>query len=171
MADGKVPFAEDMRPYTFAPLDKVVTMKGKVLTKHRSLPTEEQDEAMSEYVDSMNLMTVQRDEEGYTYIHILLTFSNSTEYLRPEDTYSPLLHRINQVIGYRAVHPNAPLPPPTDILTKYSHPPEDLVKGTEKVLQKLIESFNVKKGISFCTVLIFISSPTKTCKTEKGGRS
>ena len=54
-----------MRSYTFAPLDKVVTMKGKVLTKHRNLPTEEQDEAMSEYVDSMNLMKYKRDEEGY----------------------------------------------------------------------------------------------------------
>ena len=54
-----------MRSYTFAPLDKVVTMKGKVLTKHRNLPTEEQDEAMSEYVDSMNLMKYERDEDGY----------------------------------------------------------------------------------------------------------
>ena len=41
-------------------------MKGKVLTKHRNLPTEEQDEAMSDYVDSLNLMTYQHDEEGYT---------------------------------------------------------------------------------------------------------
>jgi ATP-dependent DNA helicase 2 subunit 2 len=40
-------------------------MKGKVLTKHRHLPTDEQDEAMSDYVDSMNLMTFHRDEDGY----------------------------------------------------------------------------------------------------------
>jgi ATP-dependent DNA helicase 2 subunit 2 len=40
-------------------------MKGKVLTKHRNLPTEEQDEAMSDYVDSMNLMTFSHDEKGY----------------------------------------------------------------------------------------------------------
>jgi ATP-dependent DNA helicase 2 subunit 2 len=64
----KVPFAEDMRYYTFAPLDKVVTMKGKVLTKHRNLPTAEMDEAMSDYVDSMNLMTIRHDEEGYTFL-------------------------------------------------------------------------------------------------------
>ena len=64
----KVPFAEDMRHYTFAPLDKVVTMKGKVLTKHRNLPTEEQDEAMSDYVDSMNLMTFQHDENEWATI-------------------------------------------------------------------------------------------------------
>lgn len=39
-------------------------MKGKELTKHRNLPTVEQDEAMSDYVDNMNLMSYQRDEEG-----------------------------------------------------------------------------------------------------------
>ena len=39
-------------------------MKGKVLTKHRNLPTEDQDDAMSEYVDNMNLMAFQHDEEG-----------------------------------------------------------------------------------------------------------
>jgi len=72
--------------------------------------------------------------------------SNATEYLKPEDTYSPLLHRINQVIAYRAVHPNKPIPPPSDMLIKYSHPPADLIKGSEKVRQKLIEAFNVKKG-------------------------
>lgn len=60
----EVPFAEDVRHYTFAPLDKVVTMKGKVLTKHRNLPTEEQDEAMSDYVDNMNLMNFRHNEEG-----------------------------------------------------------------------------------------------------------
>lgn len=61
---NQVPFAEDVRHYTFASMDKVVTMKGKILTKHRNLPTEEQDDAMSEYVDSMNLMAFQYDEEG-----------------------------------------------------------------------------------------------------------
>ena len=48
-------------------------MKGKILTKHRNLPTEEQDDAMSEYVDSMNLMTFQCDEEGCLH---LLTFAD-----------------------------------------------------------------------------------------------
>jgi ATP-dependent DNA helicase 2 subunit 2 len=57
-----------VRHYTFAPLDKVITIKGKVLTKHRNLPTEEQDEAMSDYVDSMSLMNLQHDEEGYKFI-------------------------------------------------------------------------------------------------------
>lgn len=71
LVDVQVPFAEDVRHYTFAPLDKVVTLKGKVLTKHRNLPTEEQDEAMSEYVDSMNLDNYAPDDQGYVsaFIH------------------------------------------------------------------------------------------------------
>jgi ATP-dependent DNA helicase 2 subunit 2 len=75
------------------------------------------------------------------------TLRKPVEYLRPEDVYSPVIHRINQAIAYRAVHPNRPLPPPANILMKYSNPPEDLVKGSEKVRQKMIEAFNVKKGI------------------------
>jgi ATP-dependent DNA helicase 2 subunit 2 len=55
LVDVQVPFAEDVRNYTFAPLDRVITMKGKVLTKHRNIPTEEQDQAMSDLVDSMDL--------------------------------------------------------------------------------------------------------------------
>jgi len=69
LVDIQVPFAEDVRHYMFAPLDKVVTMKGKVLTKHRNLPTDEQDEAMSDYVDSMNLMGFSTDEQGYSFTH------------------------------------------------------------------------------------------------------
>jgi hypothetical protein len=151
LVDVQVPFAEDIRQYTFAPLDKVVTMKGKVLTKHRNLPTEEQDEAMSDYVDSMNLMTFSHDEKGYHLNGLIVADArgrNAAEYLRAEDTYSPLLHRINQVIGFRAVHPDDPLPPPMDVLTKYSHPPPELVKGPEKVAKNLIETFNTKKGTS-----------------------
>ena len=129
-------------------------MKGKVLTKHRNLPTEEQDEAMSEYVDSMNLMKYKRDEEGYVSHQSIAYYREYVEYLLPEDVYSPLVHQISQVISYRAVHPNAPLPPPSNILVKYSHPPEDLIKGSEKVRQKMIEAFNVKKGLSSTQIII-----------------
>jgi ATP-dependent DNA helicase 2 subunit 2 len=118
-------------------------MKGKVLSKHRNLPTEEQDEAMSDYVDSLKLVT-SPDDEGYISTIFLLISSWPPR----EEIFSPVLHRINQIIGYRAIHPNKPLPPPTEILVKYSNPPEDLIKGSEKVRKNLIEAFNVKKGTS-----------------------
>lgn len=67
--------------------------------------------------------------------------------MRIEDTYSPVLHRINQAIKRRAVRPEEPVQPPADILIKYSHPPEDLVKKSEKKLSKLIAAANIKKGM------------------------
>jgi len=135
-----------VRHYTFAPLDKVITMKGKVLTKHRNLPTEEQDEAMSDYVDSMLLTNYPR-EDGESRPQLRHSDNRDAPYLRPEDTYSPLLHRINQVITYRAINPDKPIPPPLDILVKYSKPPPDITKASEKVRARMIEAFNVKKGI------------------------
>ena len=92
---------------------------------------------------------------------------NPTEYLRPEDTYSPLLHRINEVIGYRAVHPTNPIPPPIEVLTKYSYPPEELVKGSEKAQKKLIEVFNVKKGQVSCCKCLTIVPPRSLAKRKK----
>jgi ATP-dependent DNA helicase 2 subunit 2 len=50
-----LPFAEDVRSYRFPPLDKVVTVSGKIVTEHRNLPTEDLQHAMSDYVDKMEL--------------------------------------------------------------------------------------------------------------------
>lgn len=63
--DIPLPFAEDVRSYQFPPLDKVVTVSGEKLTKHRLLPTDELNEAMSNYVDAMDLSTYGTDMKGY----------------------------------------------------------------------------------------------------------
>jgi hypothetical protein len=63
-----------------------------------------------------------------------------------EDTYSPILHRINQAIKRRAVRPDEPVQPPAEILIKYSYPPEELVKNSETQLSKLVAAANIKKG-------------------------
>ena len=76
-----------------------------------------------------------------------------------QDTYSAVLHRINQAVRWRAVHPNEPVPPPFDILVKYSNPPEELVKKSKRRLEKLVIAANVKKGtdrVSTCAHLIAI---------------
>jgi len=71
---------------------------------------------------------------------------NPTDYVPPEDTFSPVLHRIDQVVRWRAIHPNDPIPPVSEILTKYSHPPKELLEQARKPLDRLIEASNVKKG-------------------------
>lgn len=65
----QIPFAEDVRTYRFPPLDKVMTVSGKTVTEHRNLPNEDLLNAMSKYVDSMEL--VDQNENGYVIVHLM----------------------------------------------------------------------------------------------------
>lgn len=61
-----MPFADDVRKYTFASLNKLVNNKGEVVTKHPYKPTNEQLDAMENFVDALNLMEAgEEDDEGY----------------------------------------------------------------------------------------------------------
>jgi len=62
LLEVQLPFVEDLRSYRFPPLDKVVTVSGKVVSEHRNLPNDDLLNAMSKYVDSMEL--VDNDENG-----------------------------------------------------------------------------------------------------------
>lgn len=62
LIEVQLPFAEDVRSYRFPPLDRVVTVSGKVVTEHRNLPNDALKDAMSKYVDKMELE--YKDEEG-----------------------------------------------------------------------------------------------------------
>jgi ATP-dependent DNA helicase 2 subunit 2 len=64
LVDVPLPFAEDVRQYRFPPLDRVVTLSGNTLTKHRNIPTDDLTNAMSAYIDSMDLSTFGKDDEG-----------------------------------------------------------------------------------------------------------
>ncbi|KFY63939.1 hypothetical protein V496_03567 [Pseudogymnoascus sp. VKM F-4515 (FW-2607)] len=134
LIDVPLPFAEDVRLYRFPPLDRVITLSGQTMTKHRNLPTDELTNAMSAYVDAMDISTFGKDDEG-----------NPVEYMAIEDTYSPVLHRINQAIRRRAVQPDEPVQPPPEVLMKYSKPPADLVKASATELEALIKAADVKK--------------------------
>ncbi|KAB8078283.1 SPOC like C-terminal domain-containing protein [Aspergillus leporis] len=132
LLEVQLPFAEDIRTYRFPPLDKVITVSGKVVTQHRNLPSDDLLDVMGKYVNSMEL--VDTDENG-----------DPVENFPIEDSYSPVLHRIDSAIRSRAIRPNEPIPPPSETLTKFSHPPEDLVQKSKKHLEKLIELSEVKK--------------------------
>lgn len=67
-----------------------------------------------------------------------------------DDSYSPLLHRVDSAIRYRAIHPNEPMPPVSERLTKLSHPPADLIEKSKKYLERLVEASDVKKGSYLC---------------------
>ena len=69
-----------------------------------------------------------------------------TEYMQMADTYSPVLHRLDQAIRWRAVHSGESIPPPYDILTKYCNPPAELFSRAKDQLHRLVDAANVKKG-------------------------
>jgi ATP-dependent DNA helicase 2 subunit 2 len=60
-----MPFADDVRKYTFTSLDNLISKKGEVITSHPYIPTVEQLAAIDKFVDAMDLMEAgERDEEG-----------------------------------------------------------------------------------------------------------
>ncbi|KAH8708513.1 SPOC like C-terminal domain-containing protein [Phaeosphaeriaceae sp. PMI808] len=136
LVDVELPFEEDMRRYKFPPLDRKLTVSGKVIYEHKDLPTDDLTGAMSAYVDALDLSTFAEDDDG-----------NPTEYAKFEDTFSPLVHRINQIVRWRATHPDPslPIPPPPAILTKYAHPPAALLEKSQKQLTALQEASRVSK--------------------------
>ncbi len=64
LLDVQIPFNEDVRSYKFPPLDRVVTVFGKVIKEHRNLPNDALISAMSKYVDQMDLSSFGRDDDG-----------------------------------------------------------------------------------------------------------
>jgi len=63
--------------------------------------------------------------------------------MKIEDTYSPIIHRVNQAICQRAVYPDEEVKPP----------PSKLVAKATSELQTLIDVADVKKGTFFSAVL------------------
>lgn len=132
--DVELPYHEDFRSYRFPPLDRINTMSGKVLKQHRNLPSDDLLSAMSDYVDAMDLSNLSTDEEG-----------KPAEYGTVDETFSPVLHRINQVIRHKAVYPNSPLPPVSDTLTRFSRPPAELVTAAGPQMTRLKNAADIKK--------------------------
>jgi ATP-dependent DNA helicase 2 subunit 2 len=71
---------------------------------------------------------------------------DNIEGLPIEDSFSPLLHRLDAAIRYRAVHPGDPILEPAERLTEFSHPTEEMVAKSKSHLEKLISTADVKKG-------------------------
>jgi len=104
LIDVPLPFAEDVRVYRFPPLDKVITASGSTLKKHRYLPDDDLVDAMSDYVDSMDLATAGKGDDG-----------EPVEYMTIEETFTPVIHRINQAIRQRAMYPDDPISAPPEM--------------------------------------------------------
>ncbi len=61
LTDVELPFLEDLRDYRFPPLDRLLTVSGKAVTQHRTLPEPALQQAMGAFIDKMDL----GGEQGY----------------------------------------------------------------------------------------------------------
>lgn len=68
------------------------------------------------------------------------------EYVPIEDTFNPLIHRINHAVKHRAIHPERPVPSVPPILLRFSAPPDDLIEKVQSKVDMLVETAEVKKG-------------------------
>lgn len=64
LVEVELPFAEDVRAYKFPPLDRIVTVSGKVIKEHRNLPSDSLKQAMGDFVDHMDLSKFGTDDDG-----------------------------------------------------------------------------------------------------------
>lgn len=60
----QMPFSEDLRKPKFPSLTNLTTVKGRKLTEHATIPTEEQNQSMASFVDAMDLDSAGADDEG-----------------------------------------------------------------------------------------------------------
>ncbi|KAG9241901.1 ATP-dependent DNA helicase-like protein II subunit 2 [Calycina marina] len=134
LVDIPLPFAEDVRLYRFAPLDRLFTTSGTILKSHKYLlPSEELTKAMGDYMDSMDLSELGTDDDG-----------NPTEYMMIDDLYNPHIHRLNQAIRRKAIS-NETVGEPAEILVRYREPPQTLKDQTKSNLATLKRVANVQK--------------------------
>ncbi|EJD04469.1 SPOC domain-like protein [Fomitiporia mediterranea MF3/22] len=134
----QMPFADDVRKYTFPSLENLVSKKGERITKHPFLPTEEQMESMEKFVDGMDLMHAgDKDETG-----------ERTPWFDPRLSYNPAVHRIKQALFHAAVVSDLrtnPLPPPHEEVIKYLEPPRRVLKRALPALEECKQAFKVRQ--------------------------
>jgi ATP-dependent DNA helicase 2 subunit 2 len=174
-----MPFADDVRKYTFASLDNLISKKGERITQHPYIPTEVQIQAMDQFVDAMDLMDAgEKDENGcihFSWGCLLLLILPSPRTIKFRDrqpwfdtlqSYNPAVHRVKQALFHCAVVSDIsanPLPPPHPELTKYFEPPRRVLKRAKNATEECRREFKVKQGkfyflstLSSCEML-FIS--------------
>ncbi|PVF93424.1 SPOC domain-like protein [Serendipita vermifera] len=132
----QMPFAEDHRNYTFQSFDRLFNKHGNQIKDSPYQPTDDMMNAMEAYVDSMDLMQLEKDDEGKRYPWFDTLYS-----------YNPALHRVKQALFHAAVSQSLstnPLPPPHPELTKYFEMPKKVIKRSREPLEECKKLFKVK---------------------------
>eukprot|EP00730_Choanoeca_flexa_P005955 TRINITY_DN12057_c4_g1_i5.p1 TRINITY_DN12057_c4_g1~~TRINITY_DN12057_c4_g1_i5.p1 ORF type:complete len:733 (+),score=248.24 TRINITY_DN12057_c4_g1_i5:50-2248(+) len=113
----QLPFSECTRNYQFPPL--------------KMQPSAEQMKAMSDFIDSMDLMNIPTDD-------------GLVEGLAPDDTFNPAVQMYDQAVIQRALHPDEPLNDLDPLVAQYIEPNELLVKKSKPLVDTLKELFPLR---------------------------
>lgn len=118
-----LPFSEDHRRYLFASLPVQLAA------------TADQDAAMREWIEGMDLMGAARDEDG-----------ESMEALRPGDTFNVTFQAHYAAIQNRALHPDAPLLHPDPSLLKHLSTPDSLLVACTEAFERIKHLFPLRSN-------------------------
>lgn len=130
----EVPFREDLKRFTFPPLDRVINRDGEELREHSTLPSHEMQENMNNLVDSMDLMDAAEDEDG-----------EPMPWFQCETSFNPAIHTIKDAVSWRVFHTeDKALPKPHQEVTKYLTPPQKIVERSTGLLEKCRELFDLQ---------------------------
>ena len=153
----QMPFADDVRKYTFSPLQTLSNRKGERVATHPYLPSHEQIEAMDRFVDAMDLMEVGEKDDDGLILSLALYFRAFTDPPRNRSpwfdtrlSYNPAIHRTKQALFHGAIIEDVvaePLPPPHPELTKYFEPPKRALKRAGEAIDQCSTAFGIKKGL------------------------
>ncbi|KAI9014097.1 SPOC like C-terminal domain-containing protein [Hyaloraphidium curvatum] len=128
----QLPYAQDIRHYSFTSLDTILKEPDQRPRKRRhkydtrQQPTEEVEDAMDQWIEAMDLSSAG---------------PNGAEAFRSRDTFSPLYHRVYQCIAARALDPDGPLPPPDPAWAKGMEPLAHLLESSEEAFDELKRMF------------------------------
>ncbi|XP_028404243.1 X-ray repair cross-complementing protein 5-like [Dendronephthya gigantea] len=115
-----LPFAEDIRQFTFASLPS--TSKQE--------PTDEQMEAVDDFINSLILGKEKSDADEGT-----------EDALKPKEIFNPYRQRLFQCIVHRTLNPGEPLPDIDPVIESSVQQPHDIQVQSAAHLEKLKELF------------------------------
>ncbi|KAJ3279068.1 X-ray repair cross-complementing protein 5 [Borealophlyctis nickersoniae] len=163
---AQLPFAEDVRLYSFPPLDHLVAAAGitsssatvstmsqfgsmistasrasgkKSKLDARTGTPEETVQRLDAFIDAMDLMEPEHEREN-------LDDPRDDLYFKPKDVFNPGYQRLYQCIAHRALHPDdSSLPPMNPKILEGISPLPEMVEKAADAAQKLKEAFTITK--------------------------
>uniref|UniRef100_A0A182QXW6 Ku domain-containing protein n=1 Tax=Anopheles farauti TaxID=69004 RepID=A0A182QXW6_9DIPT len=114
--------------------DELSSLKFPALLKSKHKPTDEQYDAVSKLIDSMNLMDALEDTNG-----------ECREAFGLQNTYNPTLQHVYRTVAHRALHPKQSLPLVDNTLRELIEVPKTLAERSKPILEEVKKLFTLKE--------------------------